>query len=210
LIKKNKKKKNIMKDKNVIYEIVIPKYPSKIQLSNKQRTKYYEKNNLKKPIPKKYLNARYEYIKHGVKWFLTDIVTGERVIANPIVAGKPKMWNVNFQAIWAGVIKHQARALVTEKLKEIFSKYIKNIEPIKNYPVKFEIFIFDIDMPVDISNKGVIYTKIIEDLLTKYKVIIDDKAEFINDTGRCKWIKVNSEEDIKMVVRISKSDNEMN
>ena len=190
---------------NLIHEIVIPNYPSKIQLSNKQRAKYYHKNKGKEP-PKKYKNDRYIYNKAKV---LIDSVTGERVIANPRLAGTPKMWNVNFQAIWNQQIKYQSRAVITGKLKDIFAPFVKDLEPIREFPVKFEIFIFDIDMVVDISNKGVIYTKIIEDLLTEYKIIPDDKAEFINDTGRCKWIKVNTEEEIRMIVRISKSNNEI-
>lgn len=194
-----------MSRNSLIHEIVIQNYPSKIQLSNKQRAKYYHKNK-GKPIPKKYKNDRYIYSKAKV---LIDSVTGERVIANPRLAGTPKMWNVNFQAIWNQQIKYQSRAVITNKLKDIFIPFIKDLKPIREFPVKFEIFIFDIDMVVDISNKGVIYTKIIEDLLTEYKVIPDDKAEFINDTGRCKWIKVNTEEEIRMVIRISKSNNEM-
>ena len=194
-----------MIEKETIYEIVIPNYPSKIKLSEKQRPKYYIKGK-GKDVPKKYQNDRYAYQKN----ILTDIVTGEKVIANPRLAGTPKMWSVNFQAIWNQQIKYQSRAMITNKLKDIFAPFIKDLNPIKEFPIQFEIFIFDIDMVVDISNKGVIYTKIIEDLLTEYKVIPDDKAEFINDTGRCKWIKVNTEDEIHMVVRINKSDNKMN
>ena len=62
-------------------------------------------------------------------------------------------------------------------------------------------------MVVDCSNKGVIYTKILEDLLVEYGVLPDDKSEYINDTGRCKWIKVTNEDDIRMVIRVSKSNN---
>jgi len=194
-----------MDTNTLIHEIVIPNYPSKIKLSEKQRAKYYHKNKGKKP-PKKYQNNRYVYNKAKV---LVDVVTGERVIANPRLAGTPKMWNVNFQAIWNQAIRFQQRAVITNKLKEIFIPFIKDLKPIKEFPIKFEIFICDIDMVVDISNKGVIYTKILEDLLTEYKIIPDDKAEFINDTGRCKWIKVNTEDEVHMVIRISKSNNEM-
>ena len=190
---------------SIIHEIVIPNYPSKIKLSDKQRPKYYYKGKGKEP-PKKYLNDRYIYNDAKV---LIDSVTGERVIANPRLAGTPKMWNVNFQAIWNQAIKYQARANITGKLKDIFTPFIKDLKPITEFPVKFEIFICDIDMIVDISNKGVIYTKIIEDLLTEYKIILDDKPEFVNDTGRCKYIKVNSEDEIRMIVRISKSNNEI-
>ena len=180
-----------MNDREVIYEIVIPNYPSKIKLSEKQRPKYYMKGKGKE-VPKKYRNDRYTYKDK----FLVDVVTNEKVIANPRLAGTPKMWNVNFQAIWNQQIKYQARAMITNKLKDIFIPYIKKLKPITQFPIQFEIFIFDIDMVVDISNKGVIYTKIIEDLLTEYKIIPDDKAEFINDTGRCKYIKVNTEDEI--------------
>jgi hypothetical protein len=194
----------IMRNEDIIYRIEIPNYPAKIKLSEKQRAKYYVKGKGKK-VPKKYQNDKYEFNK-GI---LTNIVTGEKVIANPRTAGTPKLWNVNFQAIWNQQIKYQPRAVITQKLKGVFAPFIKPLKPITEFPIRFELFIFDIDMPVDVSNKGVVYTKIIEDLLTEYKIIPDDKAEFINDTGRCKWVKVSSQEEIRMIIRISKSNNKM-
>lgn len=200
------RRNNDTTENTIVQELIVPNYPAKIKLSNKQRAKYYHKNKGKKP-PKKYQNDRYSFNEAKV---LIDLVTGEKVIANPRLAGTPKMWNVNFQAIWNQQIKFQQRAVITNKLKDIFTPYIKNLKPITEFPLKFEIFICDIDMVVDMSNKGVIYTKIIEDLLVEYKVIPDDKPEFINDTGRCKWVKVSTEEEIRMIIRISKSNNEMN
>lgn len=66
--------------------------------------------------------------------------------------------------------------------------------------------IYDLSMPVDIDNKGVVYTKVINDLLKELKIIPDDKVEYISCSGTVKFIKVDKEEDIKMVINIYKSD----
>jgi hypothetical protein len=198
-----------------IYEIEIKDYPNKIQLSAKRMAVYYRVGG-KKPIPKKYLNERYVFNDKG---FLEDIVTGDRVIANPKVAGKPRMWNVNFQAIWNQAIKHQQRAVITNKLKELLVPHVENLIPIKEYPIGVEMFIIDTEMKVDVHNKSVIYHKVFHDLLVKPYVgenekntpaiIPDDNAEHINDSGRLKFIRTSSLDEVRMVIRIYKSDDEL-
>jgi hypothetical protein len=200
-----------MKTKDLIYEIIVPKYPSKIKLSDKRRATYFTSDK-KDKIPKKYKdNERYEW--RGK--FLYDVTLNEKVVKNSRSVGTARYWSVNFQAIWNQQIKHQARASITNKLKDFFRPYIEELEPISSYPIKIEIFLHDIDMPIDVDNKGVVYTKIITDLLVNTNkgedsnktIIPDDSANYINDTGRCKFVRVNNEEDIKMVIRIWKSNN---
>jgi hypothetical protein len=61
-------------------------------------------------------------------------------------------------------------------------------------------------MPVDVDNKGVIYHKVFGDVLKRH-LIPDDSSEYINDTGRIKWIKTDTTEPILKII-ISKSSNE--
>ena len=197
---------------DLIHEITIPRYPSKIQLSSKRRAVYFQKKKHKDKLPKKYQNSRFVWDVNGN---LFDTEEKCRVIKNAKSVGTPRYWAVNFQAIWNQQLKYQGRANITNKLKDIFRPFILPLRFIDVYPIKIEIFLFDVVMPVDVDNKGVIYTKVITDLLVNSnkgesdnkKTIQEDSSEFVNDTGRCKWIKVENECEIKMVIKIWKSNN---
>ena len=103
-----------------------------------------------------------------------------------------------------------------DKLKDILRPYIEQLNPIPEsmFPIGIEIVIFDTEFPVDASNKGVIYTKVIEDLLvntnkdkpTNKKIIPDDSVKYINDSGRIKCVNVSSELEKRMEIRIFKSN----
>jgi hypothetical protein len=201
---------DLTKNISPLREIFIPNYPSKIKVSDKRRATYYREG---KKIPKRCQNENYTF-KDGV---LVHAETGEKVIKNSRSVGTPKFWSVNFQAIWNQQIKYQDRANVTKKLKDFFRPYVEVLEPINEYPIRIEMFLFDQNMPVDVDNKGVIFTKVITDLLVNTnkdevnnkKIIEDDSSEYINDIGRCKWIKIKEEEQPKMIIRIWKSNNEL-
>ena len=186
--------------------ITINDYPSKIKLSERRVAKYYKKGKTKKKIPKKYSDEdKFNYNKKG---YLVELLTGERIVANPLSVGTPRYWVVNFQAIWNQAIKHQQRAVIINKLKDILRPYVKPVVKIESYPIRVEIFIYDTEMRVDVDNKGVIYTKVITDLLVKEGKIIDDSSQYINDTGRCKFIRVKAVKERKMVVKIWESSEE--
>ena len=199
---------------DLIYQIEIPDYPSKIKLSESRNPVYYKRSKHLNKLPNKYMTPRYYWDENG---FLFDAEENKRVIKNSRSVGTPKYWVVNFQAIWNQAIKYQARANITAKLKEVFRPYIKVLQPITEYPIAIEILLLDTTMPVDVDNKGVIYTKVITDLLVNTdkglnhnkKIIEEDSSEYVNDTGRCKWVKVDEDKDIKMIIRIWKSNNKL-
>lgn len=199
-----------MDNRRVITEIQIKDYPDKILIANARRPVYYvHKDSGKKgkvKIPKTYLhNGKNEFV-NGI---LVDKVTKKPLLANARTAGKPRYWIVNFQPIWNGAVSRQARAQKTAKLKDLLRSHFNPLKTlqVRDYPIKLEIFIFNTEFPVDASNKGVIYFKVIEDLLVEMGKIVDDSESFINDTGRIKLIRVSRDEDKKMVIRILKSDN---
>lgn len=203
-----------------IVTIVVQNYPDKVLIAKARRPKYYLSLDSKltgnRDIPKTFQNPeKYAFDARGI---LIKKATGEPQLANPQTAGKPRYWVVNFQDIWNGNMAKQDRAMKVDRLKNILRPYIEQVEPITTFPIGIEIVIFDTECPVDISNKGVIYTKIIEDLLVNTNkdkednkhIIPDDSVEYINDSGRTKFVKVTTEEEKRMEIRIFRSNNTSN
>ena len=200
-----------------IVTIVVPNYPDKVLIAKARRPKYYLSLDSKltgnREIPKTFKNPeKYGFDERGI---LIKLATGEPQLANPQTAGKPRYWVVNFQDIWNGNMAKQDRAMKVDRLKAILRPYIEQLDPITTFPIGIEILIFDTECPVDISNKGVIYTKVIEDLLVNTNkdkennkhIIPDDSIEYINDSGRTKFVRVRKEEEKRMEVRIFRSNN---
>lgn len=187
----------------LLREIVIPNYPDRIRIAERRRPVYYYRG---RKMPKRCENR--EVYGFDSKSRVIRLDTGELVIANRLV-GQPRDWLVNFQDIWNGGVSGSARNNHISKLKDALRSFIQSIEPLheRYYPVRIEIIIFDVEMRVDVSNKGVIYTKVIEDLLVREGKLIDDTSEYVNDSGRIKYVKVDTVEERKMIVRIYSSSN---
>jgi hypothetical protein len=188
--------------------ITIPQYPERVQVAKARRPIFYvskdSKVRGKSPIPPSFNNPeKYFFNEKGV---LCNHKTGEPQLANPKSAGTPRYWVVNFQDIWNQNLTKQARASHVDKLKVIFRPYVQQIEELREFPIEISLVIYDIKCPVDISNKGVIYTKVIEDLLVKEGKIPDDSVQYINCSGRTKFIEITDESQVRMEVRIYKSD----
>jgi len=203
--------------RQILRQIVIPDYPDKVLISKARRAVYYVKEGSsvrgKTDIPKSYKNRKkYYFDDDGV---LRNVKTEAPVLANSRTAGTPRYWVVNFQQIWNGSIAKHGRSSRVDKLKEELSKSIVGhnpsiLRPINpsEYPVAMEIFIYDTEFPVDVSNRGVLYTKIIEDLLVTWGILQDDSAQYVNDSGRVKYIKIADKKDKKMIINILSSDND--
>lgn len=196
-----------MSNSKLLSEIHIPNYPSKVMVSKSRQEKYYIKGKTKKPIPKKY-DPKIHPEKYGFdnRNYLVDLETRERIVANPRSAGTPRYWVVNFQDIWNQSLVQAQRAYVINILKDELRPYIKTVVKVTKFPIRLELFLYDTEMKVDVDNKGVVYTKVITDLLVTEGKLPDDSSDFVNDTGRCKFIKVSDKKDVKMVVKIWTSD----
>jgi hypothetical protein len=80
-----------------IWKVVIPNYEDKVPISQRRRTKYYKKGD---KLPKKHASKiPTGLLKYDRNQYLVD-QNGNRVIANPLVAGKPKYWTINGQRIY--------------------------------------------------------------------------------------------------------------
>lgn len=195
----------------VLREIVIPNYPDKIRIANARRVvNFVQSGRGRKDIPDKYLKNpdRYQFVK-GV---LVDLTTGQKVVGNPKLAGTPRDWIINFQDIWNGGMQGAARNNMAIKLKDLLRPYIIPVVPLStdDYPVRLEIIIADTGFKVDASNRGVIYFKVIEDLLVTEGKIIDDSVAYINDTGRLKCVLIEDPNQRKMIIRILSSNHYFN
>jgi hypothetical protein len=203
----------IIETKEIIEEVIIVDYPSSIKIANKIAPKYFVLPNSKKRgkkvlsvshLPKKYQDL--EKFKFDTNGILINLETGTKVISNPIKNGQERWWVVNFQDIWNQTIVKEVRASRVEKLKNIFKPYLQKIKPLEDkvFPIELNLFIYDHKMPVDISNKGVIYIKVIEDSLKELGIIPDDKVTYIECSGRTKFIKIDEDRKPKMVIRLLK------
>lgn len=202
---------------DIIASITIP-YIDRLLISNSQRPKYY---SIKKKRGRKYIDlSNFPSIKKKIDsgvfsidsdGFIIDSSTKEKIISNKRTVGTPKYWVINFQDLYNGNVDTFSRNTKMNQLKENLWLSIKHsdkkgyldFKKIQQYPIKIELFIYTSDMPVDVDNKGVLYHKAFQDLLKSIGAIPDDSSEYINDTGRTKWIKSDLNE-MKFV--ISKSD----
>lgn len=186
-----------MSDKEkLICSLEIVPYPDKVLLSKERRPVYYTK----KDAPKRYIgNPRYYFNNNGV---LIDASTLKPIVKNSRTAGKPRYWNVNFQSIWNGAMHQHARANISNKLSDMVRPSLDKCPVITQFPLRIELVICDILSKQDIDNKGVVYHKVFADTLKKLGKIPDDSVEYINDTGRTIFIKVDNTEDIGMYYNI--------
>lgn len=186
----------------MLQKIVVPDYPDSIQMSKERRAVYYTKNG-KRKIPKRYLDkTRYYFDSNGR---VRHTYTHTPVIANPRTVGKERRWVVNFQEIWNGRTAGPARANKINRLKDILRPYIKQMSSVKEYPIGLQIELYNTSFNVDAFNKGAIYIKVIEDLMTEQGIIEDDSPGYINDTGRVILHEVKTEDEKRMEIIIFKS-----
>jgi hypothetical protein len=98
-----------------IWKVVLPNFENRVPISKRRRAKYF--NKIKDNIKDTDLSQRHQKrINSGVyswdkKGYLVDSVNN-RILANPLVAGKPKYWTINGQRIYDGSLNYHARAKV--------------------------------------------------------------------------------------------------
>lgn len=179
-------------------------YIDKITVAQKIRPKYYHKSKFKpytnKDLPKRFKSDKYSINENG---FIIDSSTKEQIISNSRKAGEARFWIVNFQSIYNGSLNKHARNNYLIKLKDLLKDTVDEIPIITEFPIKIEFFIYSNEMPVDLGNKSPCYYKVFEDLLQDLGKIPNDSSEYIQDTGRTKWIPTPKHKE-KMEFHISK------
>jgi hypothetical protein len=175
-----------------IWKLTIPNYEDKIPISQKRRAKYFKNTDAKSKLPKKHIekikSGHFKYDKQG---FLID-TNKNRVLANPLVAGKPKYWTLNGQRIYDGSLHYTARSKVARWMHEYLGAYIKDLPVIKipkgcYLRVWIDMYKPDDNMNWDCDNQWP-WTKWFLDTLVECGKIPEDNVQFIRSSGQITYI----------------------
>lgn len=176
-----------------------------IKLSDSRRAKYYVYNPDKPPkLAVKYTDtAKYNYVDHktsnGNVKILYNLLTNERVIANPKAVGTPKTIKINFQMLWNNAVSTHTRNKVALQLKESYEPELLKIKPILGgFPLLTSFTIHSRNEEQDVDNLTILYIKTFHDTLTAMGIIPDDTLSYIKgymafhkDTEGEDYIEVN-------------------
>lgn len=217
--------------KELLREVIIPHYCREIVVSNSVRPKHYEKENLKKSIPKKYQGVGYYWVPYKVirnkkrttVHFLVG-PDGEKVVSNPRVANTPRTKIINGQDLHKLTLPTYMAAKIKQQLKKQFSRHVRDMEPVTQKPLIVECELFDTIDDVltkgsrswDVDNRFLFYGKVFLDVLTgcpvnvkghnrktTTKVIIpDDNREYVTGPPSVLFTPIRDKEDRKLVFRI--------
>lgn len=154
-------------------EIRCTDFPLEVQISKKQRAKYYTKRG-KYRIPTKYQkNPQFKMGK------LVD-ENGEYVLRNPTQAGQPKMLRLSGN-VFLSSQKHVKNTVVTA-LHEYYDQFVTLMPPIDNFPIIIEWGVIadmhDPEFRWDMSNMWHYY-KYFEDNLQKNGIIPNDSKKYV-------------------------------
>ena len=179
---------------NKVWKIIIPNYEDKVPISQRRRAKYYKKEDYDKgKLPKKYqVQLQRGLMTFDSKGFIIDL-SKNRVIANPLSAGKPKYWTINGQRIYDGSLHYTARSKVARWAHKYLGEYVKQLPKI-NIPKGRHLRIWlDIYKPGDKLNWDCdnqwIWTKWFLDTLVELEKIPDDNVEYVRSSGQINYIE---------------------
>jgi hypothetical protein len=210
-----------METKELICEVTVPLYLREYIKSKNIRAKYYHRES---KIPTKFFKEMQTYswkeftvIEKGKKIkkeYLVYTATGEKVISNPHLVGTEKKININGQGIYNGNIQRHDRNNMIGQIKDSFRKEIQSLEPIKRFPIRIDIYLFDtvIDdyfsngQDWDLDNRFFPYGKAFADELKKQGKIPDDNRYYITEPPHAIFVPVPDTEDRKFIVRIFKDN----
>lgn len=133
----------------LLAEIEIPKFITKVKLSNKRRRKYYKyrPNKRKKwyprNIPKTYKNKLDDGIYFlDKKGYLREKENNKKILANPQAAGTPKYEVLSGNNFMSGYGSPHIRAKLVGELKNFYrpfvQEYAKQHGSITKFPLKVE------------------------------------------------------------------------
>ena len=186
------------------WKVVIPNYEDKVPISQRRRAKYFkridQKNNR---IPKKHLaKLKAGHLYFDQQGYLID-QNKNRVIANPLVAGKPKYWTINGQRIYDGSLHYTARATVARWMHKYLGEYIDDLPEIEIPTGCYLRVWLDIYKPND-SDKWDCdnqwpWVKWFMDTLVEKGKIPEDSVAYVRSAGQVTYIP---SDDRKLVFNI--------
>jgi len=191
-------------NENKVWKVVIPNYEDKIPISQKRRAKYYKKADYTaKKMPKKHISKiKSGHLHFDKQGYLVDD-NKNRVLANPLVAGKPKYWTLNGQRIYDGSLHYTARSKVARWMHEYLAEFIDQL-PVINIPKGCYLRVWiDMYKPADRLNWDCDnqwpWTKWFLDTLVEKGKIPEDSVEYVRSSGQISYIP---SDDRKLVFNI--------
>lgn len=176
-------------------------------LSKSQKPKYWLFKDLAK-IPKKYRhNLSTEALVIG-KMIYAKTTDNERIIKNTKSLGKPKVWTLNGQMLYSGVMHHSLRAKIRDHYHKLFRGCIKdaNLKAIDiplGSSLKISVDIYELNkghLPDALNLWPLI--KWFEDTLVELGIIPDDSPKYVRSSGENTYIWVDNENERKLVFKI--------
>jgi hypothetical protein len=197
----------------IIGFIEVPKYITEVVLAKARNPKYITQvSDCNKTQLKRLDSGQYNWEKISGKTILYDTITGDRVIKNPLTAGKPRIQRINGQDFYSGFSHHSVRQKIVQAIKEDFLPHFKKIKLIENFPIQIDFIYYDElnlktsgkkiarkNQSKDIDNMRFAYEKCSLDLLTTIKKIPDDNLQFIRKISS-EFIP-SSERKLQIVIR---------
>ena len=248
---------------NETIRIVIPQYIRRVKMSEKQIPVYWEFDGKhikakNKHLPDKYFTKegleakilnngiiKQQYLKDSYK--LQNFHTtsknnrtylvnskGDKILANPLKVGTPRIKMINAQDIFSGKIQSFEKEAIMYKIKQHFAPFIQNMSAldVSMYPVRIRLYLYDTvknyhDRSLqddsgtrwDIINRSYMYMKAFGDLLVEGlkdksinvpKILIDDERLFLTEDGGCVFMPIDKHENRKLVFVIGKDDEKFN
>lgn len=196
-----------------VAEITIPKYIYRVKISDAQQTIYHRKGG-KRKIPKTY-REKYSFDKNG---YLIDD-DGNRIVANPHTAGKPKYDALSGNKFSSGYGSPHQRNNLVHAMKDFYRPFVQDqLDPIdpRHFPLRVE---WDVYTTVDPSNWDLsnfwFYYKYFEDCLSEdedpngnkiKRIIPDDSVKYITQSPGPRLFPISDFEERKFVFRFYTDD----
>lgn len=175
------------KDSDLLLTILIPEYPTRIQVSKAARPKYYKKGRERAPTK---FQPHPQYDNAG---YLIDPDTNERVLKNPSGVGKPRYKPISGNRM-SSYRNEYGKSMVVKGIKDYYKKFLYNYDPITIFPLRitWDLFTTVTATNYDLSNFW-FYYKYFEDCLrdprelpdgtTLPPIIPDDSIKYITQPG---------------------------
>ncbi len=218
----------------LLCEVTIPNYIRRILISQSRNIKYYEKGKKKRPDGK-FKAPAYDYLPFEVTrlgkkvtvYFLANVKTKERVIANPRSAGTPKYKVINGQDLHRLTLMDYDRIKIINAIKKQMIEYVDKLEPIKKFPIRILCEIHDTiedeyqatNPDWDVDNRFLFYGKVFQDTLSGSKLIVNSKVQtttkqiipddhrgFITQSPTPLFVPIENGEERKLVFKIYHDD----
>lgn len=154
--------------------VLIFDIPQYIQLSAKQKPKYYYAD---KAIPKSFRNRFDIGVKDNK---LYNTITNEFLVKNVKLVGKPRLEKINGQKIYNGKFSKFTRAKVVKKLHEFYTELLRDVDIKYNILSIHYIRFGDIESAHTQDNTQLFFLliKCFEDTLTELGIIQSDHPKY--------------------------------